>query len=115
MEEIEDIKVEKFEQNGFDGFDLLYYFLETGTAVVLIEKLCKIIIAFIKRNDSKSFKANGIECVGYSEKEVEKLVEKIKESTKNGKLSEEKTGSFLLLQKQRLVKKAIVISESEKL
>ena len=33
----------------------------------------------------------------------------------NGKLSEEKTGSFLLLQKQRLVKKAIVISESEKL
>lgn len=30
-------------------------------------------------------------------------------------LSEEKTGSFLLLQKQRLVKKAIVISESEKL
>lgn len=83
MEEIEDIKVEKFEQNGFDGFDLLYYFLETGTAVVLIEKLCKIIIAFIKRNDSKSFKANGIECVGYSEKEVEKLVEKIKESTKN--------------------------------
>ena len=62
---------------------LLYYFLETGTAVVLIEKLCKIIIAFIKRNDSKSFKANGIECVGYSEKEVEKLVEKIKESTKN--------------------------------
>ena len=83
LEEIEDIKVEKFEQNGFDGFDLLYYFLETGTAVVLIEKLCKIIIAFIKRNDSKSFKANGIECVGYSEKEVEKLVEKIKESTKN--------------------------------
>ena len=80
LEEIEDIK---FEQNGFDGFDLLYYFLETGTAVVLIEKLCKIIIAFIKRNDSKSFKANGIECVGYSEKEVEKLVEKIKESTKN--------------------------------
>ena len=80
LEEIEDIKVEK---NGFDGFDLLYYFLETGTAVVLIEKLCKIIIAFIKRNDSKSFKANGIECVGYSEKEVEKLVEKIKESTKN--------------------------------
>ena len=51
LEEIEDIKVEKFEQNGFDGFDLLYYFLETGTAVVLIEKLCKIIIAFIKRND----------------------------------------------------------------
>ena len=44
LEEIEDIKVEKFEQNGFDGFDLLYYFLETGTAVVLIEKLCKIII-----------------------------------------------------------------------
>ena len=34
---------------------------------------------------------------------------------RNGKLSEEKTGSFLLLQKQRLVKKAIVISESEKL
>ena len=31
----------------------------------------------------KVFKANGIECVGYSEKEVEKLVEKIKESTKN--------------------------------
>ena len=30
LEEIEDIKVEKFEQNGFDGFDLLYYFLETG-------------------------------------------------------------------------------------
>lgn len=26
LEEIEDIKVEKFEQNGFDGFDLLYYF-----------------------------------------------------------------------------------------
>lgn len=48
-----------------------------------LKKLCKIIIAFIKRNDSKSFKANGIECVGYSEKEVEKLVEKIKESTKN--------------------------------
>ena len=47
------------------------------------KKWFKIIIAFIKRNDSKSFKANGIECVGYSEKEVEKLVEKIKESTKN--------------------------------
>ena len=81
LEEIEDIKVEKFEQN--EKGCPLHYFLETGTAVVLIEKLCKIIIAFIKRNDSKSFKANGIECVGYSEKEVEKLVEKIKESTKN--------------------------------
>lgn len=33
LEEIEDIKVEKFEQNGFDGFDLLYYFLETGTVL----------------------------------------------------------------------------------
>ena len=33
----------------------------------------------------------------------------------NEKLSEEKTGSFLLFPKQRLVKKAIVISESEKL
>ena len=83
LEEIEDIKVEKFEQNGFDGFDLLYYFLETGTAVVLIEKLCKIIIAFIKRNDSKNIKDNRIECVKKKKKEVEKLVEKIKESTKN--------------------------------
>lgn len=80
---IENIKIEKFEQTGFDGFDILYYFLETGTAIVLIEKICKVIITFIKRNDVKSFKANDIECLGYSEKEVEKLIEKLEKSDKN--------------------------------
>ena len=82
LAEIGNIKIEKFEQTGFDGFDILYYFLETGTAIVLIEKICKIIITFIKRNDVKSFKANGIECVGYSEKDVENLIEKLEKSSK---------------------------------
>lgn len=83
LEEMENIKIEKFEQHGFDGFDIVYYFLETGTAVVLIANICKVIIAFINRNNVKSFKINDIECVGYSEKEVEKLIEKVKESIKN--------------------------------
>ena len=48
-----------------------------------MDDLLPSIIIYYNFSDSKSFKANGIECVGYSEKEVEKLVEKIKESTKN--------------------------------
>ena len=80
LEGIEDIKVEKFEQNGFDGLHILFYFLNTGTPFILIDRIYKIFIGFMHRNDVKSFKANGIEFVGYSEKETEKLLEKLKET-----------------------------------
>lgn len=74
---IEDIEVDKIEQSGFDGLDILFYFIVTGGAVALIKSISKIIVKMIERNDIKSFKFNNIECKGYSKKEVEELIEKV--------------------------------------
>lgn len=77
LNNINDIEVDKIEQNGFDGLDILFYFIVTGGAVSFITNITKIIIKIIGRNDVKSFKVNNIECKGYSKKEVEDLLKKV--------------------------------------
>ena len=76
LSSINDIEVDKIEQSGFDGLDILFYFIQTGGAVCLIKSITKIIVKMIERNDIKSFKFNNIECKGYSKEEVEDLLEK---------------------------------------
>lgn len=73
---IKDIEVDKIEQSGFDGLDILFYFIVTGGAVSLIKSIAKVIVKMIERHDVKSFKFNNIECKGYGKKEVEELLEK---------------------------------------
>ena len=77
LNNINDIEVDKIEQNGFDGLDILFYFIVTGGAVSFITNITKIIIKIIGRNDVKSFKVNNIECKGYSKKEVEDLLKNV--------------------------------------
>ena len=74
---IDSLKIDKLEQSGFDGLDILFYFITTGTAFSLIKSISKVIIKTIERNDVKSFKCNNIEFKGYSEKEVEDMLDKI--------------------------------------
>ena len=74
---IRDIEVDKTEQSGFDGLEILFYFIVTGGAVSLIKSITKVIVKMIERNDVKSFKFNNIECKGYSKKEVEEMLEKV--------------------------------------
>lgn len=73
---IKDIEVDKIEQSGFDGLDILFYFIVVKAFNSVIESITKIIIKMIERNDVKSFKFNNVEFKGYNEKEVEKMMEK---------------------------------------
>ena len=75
LETLGNIEVDKFEQNGFDGLDILYLFI-TIAGAASIKCLTKIIIKLIERNDVKSFKYKNIEIKGYSKREVEDLLKK---------------------------------------
>lgn len=77
LNSINDIEVEKIKQNGFDGMDILFYFIATGGSIALIKSIAQVAIKFIKRDDVKSFKAHDIEIKGYSAKEVEDLLKQI--------------------------------------
>lgn len=72
-----DAEVEKVEQSGFDGMDILFYFITSGGAAALISSLEKIIVAIIKRNDVKSFKMNDLELKGYSANQIEKILKQV--------------------------------------
>ncbi len=85
LEAIEDLDFEKVEQDGFDGIDLLLYFVVTGGAASVIKDICKVLIKIISRNDAKVVKVGRTEIKGYSEKQVEKLLEKISNVQKNKK------------------------------
>lgn len=77
---IEGISFDKVEQDGFDGLDILLYFIAMGGAVsvaAVIKDISKVIMKIISRNDAKVVKVGNIEVKGYGEKDVEKLLEKI--------------------------------------
>lgn len=77
LNQIDGVQIDKFDQNGFDGLDIVFYFIATGGAVSLLKSISKIIVKILARDDVKSFKYKNIECKGYTEKEVEKLLEKV--------------------------------------
>ena len=74
---IEKCQFDKVEQSGFDGVDVVFYFVATGGATIFIQCLTKIILKIIERNNPKTFKFNGIELTGYSKTELVEIIETI--------------------------------------
>ena len=77
LSEVQGIKVEKVEQSGFDGLEIVYYFIYAGGAVCLINSIKEVIIKAIERNKDNIIKINGIELKGYSIKDAIALLDKI--------------------------------------
>lgn len=77
LNEIQGIQVEKIEQSGFDGVEIIYYFISAGGAVGLITSIKEVIIKTIERNKDNIIKINGIELKGYSTKDAMALLDKI--------------------------------------
>ena len=77
LNKIQGIHIEKIEQSGFDGLELIYYFITAGGAVCLITSIKDIIIKMIERNKNISIKINDIEIKGCSVEEAKSLLDKI--------------------------------------
>lgn len=77
LSEVHGIKVEKIEQSGFDGHEILYYFISAGGVVCLITSIKEVIIKAIERNKDNIIKINGIELKGYSTRDIAVLLDKI--------------------------------------
>ena len=77
LNEIQGIKIEKIEQSGFDGLEILFYFISTGGAFYLITSIKDVIIKAIERNKDSIVNVNGIELKGYSARDAATLLEKI--------------------------------------
>lgn len=83
LTEIDDATVDKIEQDGFDGWDIIFYFIVTGGAASAIKDITKIIMRILVRDDVKKVKIGDIEIKGYSKKEVEKLLKEIQRNSLN--------------------------------
>lgn len=80
LSEIEGIKVERVEQSGFDGTELIYYFITTGGAVCLLTSIKEVIIKAIERNKDNYIKVGRkgeVELKGYSGRDSERLLDKV--------------------------------------